>query len=167
MKKWFLGLSLLMVSHCLYPQVKVSPSLSTGYLNHASRIGLNTELGIDYEFILPRIDLAFSLRYSLLDANIDKQVNILAASSFVSYVFLNGERHRIMFGPGITVGKYKRNEQDSEIQTDYTAVWINPVKLRYDYYFGKRSKIGFDFSVYGEEKENSLYLGLVLGYLIR
>jgi|GEM_PF-2527215 len=167
MKNWLLGLSLLMISSCLYSQVKVSPSLSTGYLNHASRVGVNTELGIDYEFILPRVDVAFSLRYSLLDANIDNQVNILAASSFISYVLLNGERHRIMFGPGITVGKYKRNTPDSQQQKDYKAVWVNPVKLRYDYYFGKRSKIGLDFSVYGEEKENSVYLGLVLGYLIR
>ena len=166
MKKWFLGLSFLLVSLCLHSQVKVSPSWSTGYLNHASRIGVNTEVGIDYEFILPRIDVAFNLRYSLLDADIKNQVNIMAASSFVSYVFLNGPRHRIMFGPGVTVGKYKRNSPDSGVEKDYKAIWFNPVKLRYDYYFGKRSKVGVDLAVYGEDEEDSLYVGLVLGYLM-
>jgi len=167
MKKWLPGLSFLLFSLVLNAQVKISPSLSTGYLNQASAFGINTELGIDYEFILPRIDLAFNLRYSLLDGSLENQVNILAASSFISYVFLNGERHRIMFGPGITVGRYKGNMQNSGVEKDDKTFWINPVKLRYDYYFGKRSKIGLDVAVYGVDKDKSVYLGLLMGFLIR
>ena len=167
MKQWLLGLSFLLLSLCIQAQVKVSPSLSTGYLNQASGFGINTELGVDYEFILPRIDLAFNLRYSLLDGSLENQVNILAASSFISYVFLNGERHRIMFGPGITVGKYNGNMQNTAVEKEDKTFWINPVKLRYDYYFGKRSKIGLDFAIYGVDKDKSLYLGLLMGFLIR
>lgn len=167
MKKWLPGLSFLLLCFCLQAQVKVSPSLSTGYLNQSSGFGINTELGIDYEFILPRIDLAFNLRYSLLDASLENQVNVLAASSFISYVFLNGERHRIMFGPGITIGKYISDSPSPEVEKNYKAFWINPIKLRYDYYFGKRSKIGVDLAVYGVDENRSVYLGFLMGFLLR
>ncbi|WP_167619810.1 hypothetical protein [Maribellus sediminis] len=166
MKKTLLGLLFLLESLCLYSQVKASPSLSTGYISHGSTFGVNAEVGIDYEFIYPRIDLSVNLRYSQFGVSIINQAYILAASSFISYVVVNGERHRVMLGPGITVGKFNGDSRELADMRDQNTVWFNPVKLRYDYYFGKRSKIGFDFAMYGEGKEDSLYLGLVMGYVL-
>ena len=166
MKKYLLGILFLLESVYLYSQVKASPYLSTGYLSHASTFGVNAEAGIDYEFIYPRIDLAVNLRYSQFGTSIVNQAYILSASSFVSYVLLNGERHRIMFGPGFSVGKYNGDSRELADMRGQGTIWFNPVKFRYDYFFGNRSKIGFDLAVYGEGKEDSLYLGLVMGYLL-
>lgn len=163
--KFVLTVTLLSVSFVCLAQIKVSPFISSGYMSHLRRTGLNTEIGIDFELI-KRIDILSSLRYSLLDANSDNQVKIKAASLFLSYIPVNNENHRLMVGPGISYGNYERYTKSlGGFEKEYDSFWFNPVKIRYDYKI-QSFKVGLDASLYGEDGDDSTYIGLVLSYEI-
>ncbi len=147
-----------------YAQMSISPYLSTGYMNHLARNGINSEFGIDFEFI-KRINVSTGYRYSLLDKKTDNEVEVKALSLFLSYVILNKEHHKLMIGPGVSFGNYKRYTKNIGFEKEYKAFWLNPIKLRYDYIFKSKIKIGLDASIYDDDGDGSTYLGLVLGYV--
>ena len=147
-----------------YSQVTISPYLSVGYMNHLTRNGINSELGIDFEFI-KRINVSTSFRYSSLDKKTDNEIETKALSIFLSYVILNKEHHKLMIGPGFTYGNYKRYTENIGFEKEYKEYWFNPVKFRYDYIFSSKIKIGLDASLYGDDGDGATYFGLVFGYV--
>jgi hypothetical protein len=147
-----------------YSQVTISPYLSVGYMNHLTRNGINSELGVDFE-IVKRINVSTNFRYSLLDEGTDNEIGVRAASLFLSYVILNQEHHKLMIGPGISYGNYKRYTENIGFEKEYKDYWFNPLKLRYDYIFSSNIKIGLDASIYGDDRDGATYLGLVCGYV--
>ena len=147
-----------------YSQVTISPYLSVGYMNHLTRNGINSELGVDFE-IIKRINVSASFRYSLLDKKTDNEIEVKATSLFLSYVILNQGHHKLMIGPGISYGNYKRYTENIGFEKAYKEYWFNPLKLRYDYIFNTKIKIGLDASLYGDDGDGATYLGLVLGYI--
>lgn len=156
---------LLTVSMCSVAQFRISPYLTTGYMNHLGRNGINTEIGVDFE-IVKRLDVAFSARYSSLDNNMENEVTINALSSFVSFVIVNREQHRLMLGPGVSYGRYKRFTETIGFEKEYKSFWFNPVKIRYDYNINQNLRAGLDVSLYGEDGDGSMYFGLVFGYVL-
>jgi hypothetical protein len=143
--KFFILLLILIFPFIGTAQVKISPFISSGYMSHLTRQGINTELGISFE-LLKRIDISASARYSLLDSNSDNQVKVKAFNSFISYVLINKEKHKLMLGPGISYGNYERYTAPNGFEKEYNDLWINPIKIRYDYRLSNKFKIGFDAS---------------------
>ncbi|HKJ80245.1 MAG TPA: hypothetical protein VKA10_11950, partial [Prolixibacteraceae bacterium] len=137
--------------------------ISTGYMSHLSRKGINSELGIDFE-ISKKIDISANLRYSSLNKNHNSEIRIKAISSFLSYILVNTEYHRLMIGPGISFGKYKIY-YNSKLDKDIHNIWLNPVKIRYDYNINTNFKIGLDASLYGDDGDGSFYFGVTTGYI--
>ncbi len=146
-----------------FSQINISPFLTSGYLNHLSRNGVNIEAGFDVE-IIKRINISTSYRYSILDNNTTNEVEINALSLFLSYVIINKTHHRLLVGPGVSYGDYKRSTKSIGFEKEYSSFWFNPVKIRYDYIFSNHIKIGVDASLYGDDGDGSIYLGLLAGY---
>jgi len=155
---------LLMFPVISYSQVTISPYLSAGYMNHLTRNGINSELGVDFVFI-KRINVSTSFRYSSLDKKTENEIEIKALSLFLSYVILNKKHQKLMIGPGVSYGNYKRCTKNIGFEKEYRDYWINPIKLRYDYILSSKIKIGLDASLYGDDGDGSTYLGLVFGYV--
>jgi hypothetical protein len=163
--KFYLIIIVLIFPIIGYSQVAISPYLSVGYMNHLTRNGINSELGVDFE-IIKRINVSTSFRYSLLDKGTENEIEVKAASLFLSYVILNQKHHKLMIGPGISYGNYKRyTENIGGFEKEYKDYWFNPLKLRYDYIFSSKIKIGLDASLYGDDGDGGTYLGLVCGYV--
>lgn len=162
--KFYLIIIALILPFIGYSQVTFSPYVSAGYVNHLTRNGINTEIGIDFEFI-KRINVSTSYRYSLLDKNTDNEIETKALSLFLSYVILNNEHNKLMIGPGISYGNYIRYTENIGFEKEYWEYWFNPVKLRYDYIFNSKIKLGLDASLYGDDGDGAIYLGLVIGYV--
>lgn len=147
----------------IFGQVKITSYLSAGYINHLTRNGINAELGFDVEF-LKRIDLSMNLRYSTADKNNENEVTVQAISSYLSFVIINRETHRLMLGPGISYGKYKRYSELFGFEKEYNSDWFNFLKIRYDYSISPNLIIGLDLSLYGDDGDASYYSGVLLGY---
>ena len=147
-----------------YSQITISPYLSVGYMNHLTRNGISSELGVDFE-IIKRINISPNFRYSLLDKETNSEVEVKTASLYFSCVILNQEHHKLMIGPGISYGNYKRYTKGIGFEKEYKDFWINPLKLRYDYILNSNIKIGFDASLYGDDADGAIYFGLVMGYV--
>ena len=168
MKKTKLYLIMIVMTFPIlsYSQVTVSPYLSSGYMNHLTRNGVNSEIGIDFTFIR-RINISASYRYSLLDKKTANEIEVKDRSLFLSYVILNREHHKLMLGPGFSYGNYKRYTEGIGFEKEYKSYWFNPLKLRYDYIFSSKLKVGLDASLYGDDGDGATYLGLVIGYVFQ
>ena len=162
--KFYLILFMSIFPLISYSQVIYSPYLSVGYMNHLSRDGINSEVGIDFE-ISKRFNISTGFRYSLLEKNTDNEVETKALSLFLSYIAINSAHHKLMLGPGISYGIYKRYTEYIGFEKEYKHYWLNPIKLRYDYVLNSKIKLGLDASVYGDDGDVALYLGFVTGYV--
>lgn len=147
-----------------FSQVEVSPFVSAGWMNHLTRNGVNSEAGIDFEFV-KRIDVSLAYRYSLLAKNKSDEVTINAGSLFLSYVFVNKNKHRFMAGPGVSYGNYKRYSEGVGFEKEYKSWWLNFIKVRYDYKITKHFKVGADLSLYDDDGDGSTYLGILAGFI--
>jgi hypothetical protein len=147
-----------------FSQNSVSPYLFGGYINHLTRNGINGGVGVDFE-IVKYVNLAAEYRYSLLDNNTGNQVDISGYSMFLSYVILNKKHHKVMAGTGVSYEKYTRYTESIGFEKQYYGYCFNPVKLRYDYIFDSNFKIGVDATMYGDDGDDSMFFGVVLGYV--
>jgi len=145
-------------------QIKISPYFSAGYMSHLNRKGFSTELGADAD-VIKWLNIAADFRYSSLEKNKPNEVEIKAFSTFVSYVFINRPKHKLMAGPGFSYGNYKRYTEGIGFEKEYKDWWFNPIKIRYDYIINPNIKIGVNGSLYGDDADTSTFLGLVVGYV--
>ena len=143
-------------------QNKFSIFTSTGYTNHLTRNGINMEIGFDYE-ILKRLDITMAYRYNYMSRDNDHKVEINNTSLYLSWIILNRNSHRFLIGSGLYYGKYKRYS-DYSFEKEYTQIWINPVRLLYDYTFSNNVRIGGIVSMYGDDGDGTSYFGFLLGY---
>jgi hypothetical protein len=162
MKKLLLFFSI--ITQCtLYSQVHITPYVSSGYINHLGRNGINTELGIDAEFF-KRLDLSINYRYTKANRDIGNEVTISGMSSNISYILINRNNHRFMFGPGLTLGKYRRYTDYLGFEKEYESLWFDFVKLRYDYTIFDKIRLGSIIYLTGDDGDSSTYFGLLIGY---
>lgn len=162
MKKLIL-LLLIITPWTLYSQVHITPYISSGYINHLGRNGLNTELGVEAEFF-KRLDLSINYRYTKANREIRNEVTISGISSHISYILINRSNHRIMLGPGLTLGKYKRYTDYLGFEKEYESLWFDFVKLRYDYTFSDNIRVGSIINLTGDDGDSSTYFGFLIGY---
>lgn len=162
MKKLLL-LLFIVLPFTLHSQVFITPYVSSGYINHLGRNGINSEFGIEAEFF-KRLDLSVNYRYTKATRDIGNDVTISGMSSTISYILINRNNHRFMLGTGLTYGKYKRYTDYLGLDNHYEQVWWDPVKLRYDYTIHDRIRVGAIFSLTGEDGDGSTYIGVLLGY---
>lgn len=153
----------LMLPFYAYAQVSITPYVSTGYINHLQRTGLNTELGFDLE-LFKRLDFSINYRHAKATLDIGNDVKIKGISSNLSYIIINRNSHRLMLGTGMTFGKYTRYTDYLGLEHQYTALWFDPVKLRYDYTINDVVRIGAIFSIPGEDGDGSTIIGALLGF---
>jgi len=156
-------LCVLLVPLLSFSQVKIAPFVSSGYMYHLGRSGLNSKVGLDIEFI-NKANLSAAYRYAKLDKDTNNEVEIKAFSFFLSYVFIHNEHHKLMAGPGFSSGNYKRYTANIGFEKEYKDTWLDFGKIRYDYIFNSKFKTGLDFSVYGDDGDDSMYFGVVVGY---
>jgi hypothetical protein len=162
MKKLLL-LLLIISPFTLYSQVYITPYVSSGYINHLGRKGINTELGIEAE-LFKRLDLSINYRYTKADRAIGNEVEISGITSNISYVLINRNNHRFMFGPGLTFGRYTRNSDYLGFEKEYKSLWFDFVKLRYDYTINEKIRVGTIVNLTGDDGDSSTYFGLLIGY---
>lgn len=162
MKKLLL-LLLIISPFTLYSQVYITPYVSSGYINHLGRNGINTELGIEAEFF-KQLDLSINYRYTKANRDIGNEVTISGISSNISYIIINRNNHRFMLGPGLTLGRYKRYTDYLGLDNHYESFWFDPVKLRYDYTILDKIRVGAIISLTGEDRDGSTYFGVLIGY---
>jgi len=161
--KRLLLLLLIIPPFTLHSQIYITPYVSSGYINHLSRNGLNTEFGAEAEFF-KRLDLSVNFRFAKATRDIGNDVTISGISSNISYVLINRDNHRFMLGTGLTYGRYKRYSDYLGLDNHYEKAWWDPVKLRYDYTIHDRIRAGVIFSLSGEDGDGSTYIGVLLGY---
>lgn len=147
----------------LFAQVNITPYLSSGYIKHLGRTGINSEIGIEAEFFR-RLDLSVNYRYTKATRDVANDVTISGISSNISYILINRNDHRFMLGTGLTYGRYERYTDYLGLDNHYKKIWFDPAKLRYDYTILERIRIGAIFSITGEDGDGSTYFGLLLGY---
>lgn len=147
----------------LQSQVYITPYVSSGYINHLGRNGINSEFGIEAEF-LRRIDLSVNYRYTKATRDIGNDVTISGMSSTISYILINRNNHRFMLGTGLAYGRYKRYTDYIGFEKEYESSWWDPVKLRYDYTLLDKIRVGAIISLTGEDGDGSTYFGVLLGY---
>jgi len=162
MKKLFL-LLFSILPFALYSQVHITPYVSLGYISHLERNGINTELGIEAEF-LKRLDLSINYRYAKAINDIGNDVIISGIASNISYILINRNNHRFMLGTGLTYGKYTRYTDYLGLEKEYEDSWWDPVKLRYDYTLREKIRVGAIFSITGDDGDGSTYFGVLVGY---
>jgi hypothetical protein len=162
MKKLLL-LLLMTMPLTLYSQIHITPYISSGYINHLTRNGINSELGIETEFF-KRLDLSINYRYTKANRDIGNQVTISGMSSNLSYILTNSNKHRLMIGPGFTFGKYKRYTDYLGFEKEYESAWFDFVKIRYDYTFFNNIRVGSILHLTGDDGDSSTYLGFLIGY---
>lgn len=146
-----------------YSQLKTSPYVSVGYINHIGRNGINTELGLDFEF-KKRINISPNYRYASLANDTENEITINSLSLFLSYILLNKKQYKLMVGSGISYGSYKRFTSNIGLEKNYNDIGFNPIKLRYNYLFSSKIKIGLDASIYGDDGDGSTFIGINFGY---
>lgn len=114
--------------------------------------------------ITKRVNLAIEARYSLMDRDNANEVQINAYSGYISVSLINNGKHRVMMGPGFSIGNYRRFTSPFGFEKEYKSTWVNFAKMRYDYRLASGLSIGTDMSLYGDDGDGSFYFGLVLGY---
>jgi hypothetical protein len=162
MKKLLL-LLLIITPLTLYSQVHITPYVSSGYINHLGRNGVNSELGIEAEFF-KRLDLSINYRSTKATRDVGNDVTISGISSNISFILINRNNHRFMLGTGLTYGKYKRYTDYLGLDNHYEEAWWDPAKLRYDYTIQDKIRVGAIISLTGEDGDGSTYFGVLLGY---
>lgn len=162
MKKLLL-LLFIIFPFTLNSQVYITPYVSSGYINHLGRTGINSEFGIEAEFF-KRVDLSINYRSAKATRDIGNDVTISGISSNISYILINRNNHRFMLGTGLTYGKYKRYTDYLGLDNHYEESWWDPIKLRYDYTIHDRIRVGAIISITGEDGDGSTYFGALLGY---
>lgn len=162
MKKLLL-LLLIISPFTLHSQVFITPYVSSGYINHLGRNGINSEFGIEAEFF-KRLDLSVHYRYTKATRDIGNDVTISGMSSTISFILINRNNHRFMLGTGLAYGRYKRYTDYLGFEKEYESSWWDPVKLRYDYTVLDKIRVGAIISLTGEDGDGSTYLGVLLGY---
>jgi hypothetical protein len=152
---------LIFVMSCIASsgQVAISPYISAGYAEHLKFNGINLELGIESEFF-QRVDITLNYRYM----NADKEIKVSAISANISYVFINRDNHRLMLGPGFSYGNYKRSTGTPGYDKDHTSTWFDWCKIRYDYTLCDRYRLGLIASLYGDDGDGTIYVGVVAGF---
>jgi hypothetical protein len=161
MKK-LLILCLAFFPFALFSQVIYTPYISTGYINHLGRTGINTEIGIDAE-ILRRLDLSANYRYSKATHDAGNDVTVSGLSANASFIIINRGKHRFMLGTGFTYGRYERYTDYLGFEKAHRSIWFDPVKIRYDYTIMNRLRIGAIASLTGEDGDGSTYVGILAG----
>ncbi|MEL7119484.1 MAG: hypothetical protein AAFO07_08590 [Bacteroidota bacterium] len=157
---------LLLIPFISSAQIKVLPTISLGYMNHLNRSGYNAEVGINFE-LNKRLDIAPSFRFSNLDSgNPNNKVSVRAGALFLSYIFINNGKYRLLAGPGLSFGTYERSTEGIGFEKEYNDTWFNPLKARFDYNINEQLRLGFDASIYGDDSDGSIFLGLVMSYLL-
>lgn len=162
MKKLLLFL-LIIFPFSLYSQVNITPYVSSGYIKHLGRTGINSEFGIEAEFF-KRLDLSINYRYTKADRDIGNEVTISGITSNISYILINRNNHRFMLGPGLTLGTYKRYTHYLGFEKEYESLWFDFVKLRYDYTIQDKYRVGSIIYLTGDDGDSSTYFGLLFGY---
>ena len=152
-------ISLSLLSIASFGQINITPYISAGWANHLTRNGLNLELGIESEFF-KRADLTINYRHM----KADKEISVSAVSANISYVIINRKNHRLLLGPGLSYGKYIRNTGTPGYDKNYTSVWFDWGKVRYDYTLKNTLRLGIVGSLSGEDGDGSTFIGLVFGY---
>jgi hypothetical protein len=150
--------------YSVFAQAKISPYISSGFINHLGRNGINSEIGIDFDF-LKKLNLAGCARYSILAKNTSSEVEIKAASVYLSFILLNKNNNKLMVGPGLSHGTYKRYTRGIGFEKEYSYYWVDFLKIRYDYFLSEHAKIGLNFSLTDDDGDGSTFLGLVVGYV--
>jgi hypothetical protein len=164
MKMKKLLLLLLIISPLtLHSQIHITPYVSSGYINHLGRDGLNTEFGVEAEFF-KRLDLSINYRFAKATRDIGNDVTFSGISSTISYILINQNNHRFMLGTGLTNGRYKRYTDYLGFEKEYEDSWWDPIKLRYDYTLPDKIRVGAIISLTGEDGDSSTYFGVLLGY---
>jgi hypothetical protein len=164
LKKFYVIAALFMLPFTGNAQVKVSPYFSAGYMSHLNRKGFSTEIGVDAD-VIKWLNIAVDYRYSSLEKNKPNEVEIKVFSTFVSYVFINKSKHKLMAGPGFYYGNYKRYTEGMGFEKEYKDHGFHWLKVRYDYIFNPHAKIGVNASLFGDDGDGSTYLGVVMGYI--
>lgn len=162
MKKLLL-LFLIILPSTLHSQVHITPYVSSGYIKHLGRTGINSEFGLDAEFF-KRLDLSINYRSTKATRDVGNDVTISGISSNISYILVNRSNHRFMLGTGLTYGRYERFTDYLGLDNHYEDVWFDPVKLRYDYTILDRIRVGAIISLTGEDGDGSTYFGVLFGY---
>jgi hypothetical protein len=162
MKNLFLSL-LIICPLTLFSQVSVTPYISSGYISHLGRTGINSEVGIDVE-LYKHLDFSVNYRYARANNGIGNEVTIKGITSNISFILINQNNHRFMLGPGFTYGNYKRYTDYLGFEKEYKAYWFDFVRLRYDYTIQDRYRIGAIVSLFGDDGDSSTYFGLLVGY---
>lgn len=162
MKKLLISL-LIICPITLFSQVNITPYVSSGYISHLGRKGINYEMGLEAEFFR-RLDFSVNYRYAKATRDVGNDVTISGISSNISYILINRNNHRFMLGPGFTYGNYKRYTDYLGFEKEYRSAWFDFVKLRYDYTILDRYRIGAIVSLTGDDGDSSTYLGLLFGY---
>lgn len=161
MKKLLL-LLLIIFPFTLHSQIYVTPYVSSGYINHLGRNGINTELGIDAEFF-KRLDLSVNYRYTKATRDVGNDITISGMTTNISYILINRNNHRFMLGPGFTLGRYKRYTDYLGLEKEYESLWFDFVKLRYDYTIQDKFRLGTIIYLAGDDGDSSAYFGLLFG----
>lgn len=148
-----------------YSQIKISPFVSSGILNHLGRNGINTELGLGVE-LFKRIDISAAYRQSSANSIHENKVEINSMSVFVSFIPYNRNGNRLLVGPGINYGKYLRYHENMVFEKEYTQKSFNYFKLQFDHTFKSKVKVGAIATLYGDDGDGSAYLGILVGYTL-
>jgi hypothetical protein len=153
--------ALLTVPKYASGQVITSPYVSAGWANHLAWNGVNYELGLETEFFR-RADLTLNYRHM----NVEDQVIVSAFSMNISYIIINRNNHRLMAGPGLSHGNYKRYTETPFYDKDYISWWFDYGKIRYDYTINDKIRLGIIGSLSGDDGDGSTFVGLLLGLKI-
>lgn len=161
--KRLLLLLLIIYPFNLQSQVSITPYVSSGYINHLGRTGINSEFGIEAEFF-KRLDLSINYRYTKANRDVGNEVTISGITSNISYILINRNNHRFMLGPGLTLGRYTRYTDYLGFEKEYESLWFDFVKLRYDYTIQDKIRVGTIVYLTGDDGDSSTYFGLLIGY---
>jgi hypothetical protein len=96
--------------------------------------------------------------------NAEGAIIVSAVSANISYVIINRNNHRLLLGPGLSYGKYIRDTGTPGYDKNYTSIWFDWGKIRYDYTLKNKYRLGIVGSLSGEDGDGSTYIGLVFGY---
>lgn len=160
---WFLAILVYYLP--AYSQIKISPFVSSGFLNHLGRNGINTELGLGVE-LFKRIDISTAYRHSYANSQHDNKVVINSLSVFVSFIPVNRNGNRLLVGPGINYGKYLRYKENMVFEKEYTEKSYNYLKLQFDHTFKSKLMVGGVATLYSDDGDGSAYLGVLVGYTL-
>jgi hypothetical protein len=150
-------------------QNKIIPFFSGGAIHHLGRVGVNMELGGEYE-ILKHLGISANYRYSLLSNQFNDKIKINTIALNLSWIIINRNSNRLSISTGLNAGNYyslsinSANTYNPRFEKDYYDIWWNPAKIQYDYTFSNKIMLGTYLSFYGDDGDNSNLIGFVIGY---